>query len=94
MLRLVHPTTCAVQFRFPMDAVRDLCRLSKAQLTGTPLEFGTRVVDATGLQHGWTANLGVTHMATRKGLLEALPFGGWGGDWGVVGKPFSLSHAP
>ena len=50
-------------------------------------------VATTDLQHGSTANLGVTHMAARKGLLEALPFG-VGGEWGVVGKPFGLSHPP
>ena len=75
MMQSVHLTIHAVRFRFPVDALQDLCQLSTGKLTGTPLEFGTRVVDTTDLQHGWTANLGVTHMAARKGLLEALPFG-------------------
>ena len=67
MLRSVHPTIRAVRFRFLVDTVHDLCQLSTGKLTGTPL--------ATDLQHDWTANLGVTHVAARKGLLEALPFG-------------------
>ena len=75
MVRLVHPTIRAVRFCFPVDVVHDLCHLSTAKLTGTPLEFGTRVVDTTDLQQGWTANLGVTHVAASKGLLERPPFG-------------------
>ena len=41
----------------------------------SPHEFGTRLIDTKDLQHGWTADLGVSHVGPKKGLLEALPFG-------------------
>ena len=75
MLRLVHPAIRAVRFRFPVAAVQDLCQQSSGKLIGTPHEFGTRVHDTKDLQHGWAADLGVSHVAPKKGLLEALPFG-------------------
>ena len=75
MLRLVHPAIRAVHFRFPVAAVQHLCQQSLGELIGTPHEFGTRVIDTKDLQHGWTADLGVSHVAPKKGLLEALPFG-------------------
>ena len=52
MLQLVHPTIRAVRFRFLVGAVQDLCWLSTGKLNGTPLEFGTLVVDTRDLQHG------------------------------------------
>ena len=91
MLRPVHPAIRAVRFRFPMAAVQVLCRQSSGKLIGTPQEFGTRVMGTKDLQHGWTANLGVSHVAPKKGLLEALPFG-----VGVVSEEWweSLSACP
>ena len=91
MLRHVHPALRAVRFRFPVAAVQDLLQRCSGKLIGTPHEFGTRVHDTKDLQHGWTAHLGVSHVAPKKGLLEALPFG-VGGVRGMVGKPFGLSH--
>ena len=66
-----------------MDALHNLCQLSTRKLTGTPLELGTRLGDTKDLQHAWTANLGVTHLAARIGLHEALPFevGVVSGEW-------------
>ena len=75
MLRQVHPALRAIRFHFPVAAVQDLCQQSLGKLIGTPQEFGTRVHDTKHLQHGWTADLGVSHVAPKKGLLEALPFG-------------------
>ena len=75
MLRLSHPGIRTVRFRFHVVAVQDLCQLSSGKLIGTPLDFGTRVIDTKDLQHGWTADLDVSHVAPKKGLLEALPFG-------------------
>ena len=74
MLRLVHPAIHAVRFRFHVAAVQNLCQQSSRKLTGTPHEFGTRVIDTKNVQHGWTADLGVSHVAPKKGLLEPLPF--------------------
>ena len=83
MLRHVHPALHAVRFRFPVAAVQDLLQQSSGKLIGTPHEFGTRVHDTKDLQHGWTADLGVSHVAPKKGLLEALPFrvGVVSGEW-------------
>ena len=75
MLRLVHPTIRAVHFRFPVAAVQDLCQQSSGQLIGTPHEFGTTVIHTKDLQQGRTADLGVSHVAPKKRLLEALPLG-------------------
>ena len=75
MWRQVHPALRAVRFRFPVAVVQDLLQQSLEKLIGTPQEFGTRVHDTKDLQHGWTADLGVSHVAPKKGLLEALPFG-------------------
>ena len=75
MLRQVHPALRAVRFRFPVAAVQDLVQQSSGKLIGTPHEFGTRVHDTKDLQHGWTSDLGVSHVAPKKGLLEPLPFG-------------------
>ena len=75
MLRHVHPALRAVRFRFPVAAVQDLVQQSSGKLIGTPHEFGTRVHDTKDPQHGWTSNLGVSHVAPKKGLLEPLPFG-------------------
>ena len=75
MLRLVHPAIRPVRFRFPVAAFQDLCQQSSRKLIGTPHEFGTWVHETKDLQHGWTADLGVSHVAPNKGLLEALPFG-------------------
>ena len=52
-----------------------MCQQSRGKLIGTPHEFGTRVTETKDLQHGWNADLGVSHVAPKKGLLEALPFG-------------------
>ena len=75
MLRQVHLALRAVRFRFPVAAVQDLVQQSSGKLIGTPHEFGTRVHDTKDLQHGWTTDLGVSHVAPKKKLLEALPFG-------------------
>ena len=75
MLQLVDPANCAVRFRFPVAAMRYLCQQSLGKLIDSPDEFGTRVFDTKDLQHGWTADVGVSHVAPKKGLLEALPFG-------------------
>ena len=75
MLRQVHPTIRVVWFRYLVDAVQDLCQPSTRKMSGTHLGYGTRVVDTAYLQDGWTANVGVTHVAARKELLEDLPFG-------------------
>ena len=83
MLLVVHPTIRAVRFLFPVGIVQYLCQLSGGKLNGSPLNFGTRVVDIANLLQGWTANPGVTHVAARKRLLEALPFvvGVMSGEW-------------
>ena len=83
MLRLVHPAIRAVRFCFLVAAVQDLCQQSSRKLIRTPHEFGTRVIDTKDLQHGWTADLGVSNVAPKKGLLEALPFrvGMVSGEW-------------
>ena len=83
MLRPVHPAIRAVRFRFPVAAVQDLCQQSSGKLISTPHKSGTRVIDTKDLQHGWTTDLGVTHVAPKKGLLEALPFGvgSVSGEW-------------
>ena len=75
MLRQVHPALRTVRFHFPVAAVQDLCPQSSGKLIGTPHEFGTRVHDTKDLEHGWTADLGVSHVAPKKGLLEALLLG-------------------
>ena len=75
MLRPVHPAIGVVRFRFPVGAVQDLCEQSSGKPIGTPHEFGTRVIDTKDLQHGWIADLGVSCVAPKKGLLDALPFG-------------------
>ena len=82
MLRLVHPAIRAVRFRFRVAAVQDLCRQSSGKLIVTPHEFGARIHDTKDLQHG-CADLGVSRVAPKKGLLEALPFGVWvvSGEW-------------
>ena len=90
-LRQVHPALRAVRFRFPVAAVQDLVQQTSGKLIGTPHELGTRVHDTKDLQHGWNADLGVSHVALRKVLLEALPFG-----VGVVSREWweSLSACP
>ena len=75
MLRLVHPAILAVRFRCPVVAVQALCRQSSRKLVRIPHESGTQVIDTKDLQHIWTADLGVSHVAPRKRLLEPLPFG-------------------
>ena len=91
MLRLVHAAIRNVRFRFAMAAVQDLCQQSSEKLIGTPQEFGTRVIGTKDRQHGWTADLGVRHVAPKRRLLEALPFG-----VGVVSREWweSLSACP
>ena len=74
-LRLVHPAIRAVRFGFRVVVVQDLCEHSSGKRIGTRHGFRTRVIDTKDLQHGWTADLGVSHVAPKKGLLEALPFG-------------------
>ena len=75
MSRQVHPALSAVRFRFPVATVQDLVHQSSRKLIGTPHEFETRVHDTKDLQHGWTSDLRVSHVAPKKGLLEPLPFG-------------------
>ena len=80
ILRHAHLALRVVRFRFPLVAVQDLCQQFSGKLIGTPHEFGTRVFgtrvhDTKDLQHGWTADLGVSHVAPKKGLLKAPPFG-------------------
>ena len=75
MLGLVHPAIRALRLRFLVAADQNLCQQSSRKQIGTPNEFGTRVIDTKDLQHGWTAHLGVRHVAPKKGLLEVLPFG-------------------
>ena len=75
MLQMVHPTIRAVRFRFLVAAVQDLCQQSSGKRISTPHQSGTRVVDTKDLQHGWTVDLGVSHVAPKKGIFEALPFG-------------------
>ena len=75
MLRQVHPALRAVRFRFPVAAVQDLLQQPSGKLIGTTHNLGTRVHDTKDLQHGCTADLGVGHVAPKKGLLEAVPFG-------------------
>ena len=92
MLRLVHPAIRTVRFRFAVAAVQDLCQQSAGKLIGTPHEFGTRVHDTKDLQHSSNADLGVSHIAFKKGLLEALPFGVGVvlGEWWE--RPLGLSY--
>ena len=73
--QMLHLAIRAVRFRFPVADVQDLCQQSSGKPIGTPHKFGTRVHDTKDLQHGWTADLGVSHVAPKKGVFEALPFG-------------------
>ena len=91
MLRVVHLAIRAARFRFSVAAVQDLLQKSSEKLIGTPQEFGTRVIDTKDVQHGWTAHLGVSNVAAKKRLLDALPF-----RVGVVSREWweSLSPCP
>ena len=61
----MHPSIRVTRFRFPVAAVQDYCQQSSGKLIGIRHEFGTRVIDTKDLQHGWTADLGVSHVAPK-----------------------------
>ena len=73
-LRSVHPSLQAIRFRFPVDAVHDLCQQATARLDTSTRQFGLEIVDTSDLQYGYTADVGVTEVPLKKGILPHLPY--------------------
>ena len=73
-LRSVHASLRAIQFRFQVDVVPDLCQQATRKLDTSPRQFGLEIVDTSHLQYGYTSHVGVTEVPLKDGILPHLPY--------------------
>ena len=69
----VHPSLRAIRLCFPVDAVDNLCQKGTRKLDTSPRQFGLEIVDTSDLQHGYIADVGVTQVRLKQGILLHLP---------------------
>ena len=48
-LRSLHPNLQAIRFRFPVDAVHDVCRQATGKLDTSARQFGLEIADTSDI---------------------------------------------
>ena len=83
LLRLVHWILRAIRFRFPEDVVDNLLQQASGKLDREARQLALDLIDTSDLQYGYTADLGVDEVHSKKGVLQPVSYaaGVVDGDW-------------